>query len=305
MILVFIVGADDTRRLIRAAVGSGVVIALLAIIQAGWLHEVRALGIYRLDAASSPNYLAFALAPLVPLVGAVAIRQSWLRFAVGIVLLLALFLSGSRAGLVAAGVGFIISIVLSSEQFWKQRLVQSICLIALIFGLVGSWLVVRPDFSASSETGGRIASSNNIRWQIWGVTGELVRSQPLTGLGLGNYQQAFGELTLRRVNFSDFITPEARTPHNLAVGLWTDTGILGLLAFMTVLVLVGKSLAVAVKQPAERALAAALIGSWFVLLAHGLVDMPIWKNDLMVLFWLLVALPILITFKQDRRSLPL
>lgn len=290
LLLTFVGGRQEIMRLIRTVVVSGSIVATVGILQALILHESRALGIYRFDAASSPNYLAFVLAPLAPLV-LVAIRRPWLRAVSLASLLAALMLTGSRAGLVAGIAGLGIALVLSSRQFWTQRTVQLACLSVLVLGLFGSWFVVRPDFGASPTTGGRITSSNNIRWQIWGATGELVRAHPVTGLGLGNYQRAFGILTEHRVNFAAYITPEARTPHNLAVGLWTDTGLLGLGAFFVGLVLVGRSLVVGLRRSQTRQLAAVLTGSWFVLLAHGLVDMPIWKNDLFILFWFLVALP--------------
>lgn len=288
------------ERTIQALVGSVALIAGLAIVQVLARDESRALGVYALDAMSSPNYLAFAIAPIVPLVVA-ATKDRRLQVFGACTLLVALFLTGSRAGFVAGAAGLCVAVLLQSASFWRERWVRLMALVLLVGALAGSWLVVRPDFGASPEDGGRVTSSNNVRWQLWGATGELIRAHPLTGVGLGDFQQAFDALTHDRVNFSAYITPEARTPHNLAIGLWTDTGIFGLAAFFALLVLVGRALVRAARVPVTRFIAAALIGSWSVLLAHGLVDMPIWKNDGMVLFWVLAALPLLLNEQRLKR----
>ena len=114
------------------------------------------------------------------------------------------------------------------------------------------------------------------------------------------YQQAFGALTAGRVNYDEFITPNARTPHNLLLATWLETGLLGLVGLMAALVLVGTGLVRALRESQTRPIAAVLVGSWFVILAQGLVDTPVWKNDLFVLFWLLVA--VCLTLAPARRA---
>jgi O-antigen ligase len=75
---------------------------------------------------------------------------------------------------------------------------------------------------------------------------------------------------------------------------WTEVGILGLVAFMYLLV----ALAVRPWQALSRSfgLYRPLIwgtGTAFVMIAvHGLVDSPYWKNDLSVEFWVLAALEV-------------
>ena len=35
------------------------------------------------------------------------------------------------------------------------------------------------------------------------------------------------------------------------------------------------------------------LAAWLIIIIHGLVDVPYFKNDLAVLFWLIVSLPLL------------
>ncbi|MEK7184142.1 MAG: O-antigen ligase family protein [Patescibacteria group bacterium] len=283
-----IVSAEDRRRVLTGLILGGVVVAGWGIVQSFMLNELRALGPYRFDQAASANYLALALASLVPL-SLMLPMWGYFRLIAPAILLVALVLTGSRAGVGAGILGLAVAGVLSSQAFWRERSYQLGALLAVVLLCAGSWLVVRPDFTVSGDAGGRLATSNNIRFEIWGTTSELIRMAPVTGLGLGNYQRAFDELTHDRVNYTAYITPNARTAHNLLIGIWTEAGLLGLLAIVGVLVLVGTRLVIAVRHVKERSQAALLAGAWTVLLAQGLVDMPIWKNDLMIVFWLLAA----------------
>lgn len=333
--LAFLQTRNDMRVLGWGLFGGATFVALWSLVDVGNLQTAeRVIGPYALDANASPNYLAFALAPLLPLAVWVGSRRGHLRgewlvssevkeavpdrhsldhrgFAMttwgwvaltslaAIVIILGLQASDSRAGLVAGLGGLSIAIVLSFQLSAFSFQVRRALVVFLLAACALSWFAVRPNFDLSPEQGGRITASNNVRWQLWSATGELVQQHWLLGTGLGGFQEQFGELTKDRVNYPEFITPRARTPHNLIVGVWMEMGLIGLIGLIVAIVLVGKTLFRALRRPQDRTAAAALLGSWFVLLAHGLVDQPIWKNDTMVMFWLLVALSAVIA--EDKK----
>ncbi|MBI4022604.1 O-antigen ligase family protein [Candidatus Berkelbacteria bacterium] len=298
LLLAFVRTVLDLRTILWGLLAGGLVVALWALVESITPGASRTIGPYDLDPDASPNYLAFALAPLVPLTSwlvksQIANRKSQIISHIGSwivpgLLLAAIAVSGSRAGLVAAVGGGILALVLGAEWFWRLKGAKTVLVVGLLLAAIGSWWVVKPDFSLSDD-GSRTVTSTNVRWQLWAVTGELVRLNPVLGTGLGGFQTAFGELTADRVNFPEFITPRARTPHNLVVGVWVELGLVGLLGLIGSLVLAGKRLFALLRQGSGGPAAAALIGAWFVLLTHGLVDQPIWKNDGMVVFWILVA----------------
>ncbi|MBI2589810.1 O-antigen ligase family protein [Candidatus Berkelbacteria bacterium] len=285
---------NDLERLAMALVVSSTCVALLALIL--WNQADRALGPYALDANASANYLAFALAPALPLVFTLKKIRPLVRIGIGIIILMGLFISASRAGIVGALLGFAIGVVLSSKQFWRSLFIQRTFVGVITLSLILSWWLVRPEFSRSTDEGGRVTSSNNVRWQLWSATGELVRQAPILGLGLGDFQADFTALTRARVNYLEYIAPHARTPHNLFVGIWLETGLLGLAALLLALVLALRNLFRAVRHTDTRLVAAGLLGSWSVFLAIGLVDMPIWKNDNLIVFWLIIASSLMIRF---------
>jgi len=157
-----------------------------------------------------------------------------------------------------------------------------------LIGLVALGVAfVQPDFSLSPGEGGRITASNNIRFEIWKTTNELVTqgSNPVAGVGLGDYQAKFTQLTAHRVNYPEFISPWAVTPHNLWLNAWVNQGLLGLLGIVGLTVMAIKLL-----WKSEPTVAATLVAAGvFAMFIQGLVDTPNWKNDTAVLFWVLLA----------------
>ncbi|PIT94533.1 hypothetical protein COT98_03005 [Candidatus Falkowbacteria bacterium CG10_big_fil_rev_8_21_14_0_10_39_9] len=83
-------------------------------------------------------------------------------------------------------------------------------------------------------------------------------------------------------------------PHNIFLNFWTELGLLGMLLFGWI---IGKYLYCAIKlsgvlrreKRAESFLILGLGAAMVAILVHGLVDVPYFKNDLSVFFWLLFA----------------
>lgn len=78
-------------------------------------------------------------------------------------------------------------------------------------------------------------------------------------------------------------------PHNIFLNFWSELGILGALAFMW---LIGKYLFTALKLffQNKNYLVLGLFGAMTVIVVHGLVDVPYFKNDLSAMFFILLAL---------------
>ena len=78
-------------------------------------------------------------------------------------------------------------------------------------------------------------------------------------------------------------------PHNLFLAAWLYGGIFGLAGFIGILWGVAKKIKVGLRSD-DRAFYLAVAAFFAVTLAHGLVDTTYWKNDLALLWWILVAL---------------
>lgn len=275
---------------------SGLFVAIHTIVQKILGHvtpDGRVIGIF----GYSPNYLALFLMPIAVLTAGLLftdyrlprLQNKYLRWSVvGLLfalLLLAIYFSGSRGGILALvfGIGIFF---LAKYWYWiRERFSSKVIVVVLILvAIYTAWTFIRPNFSASPESG-RVASSNNVRFQIWQASWQLGTTKGvknvILGVGLGNFQNAFGELTKNRANFPEYITPMALTPHNIFLMFWLSTGILGLLSFLGLIIIF--------IHQALRNLSAEytpiILSVFSSIIIYGLVEASIWKNDLSIIFF--------------------
>ena len=115
----------------------------------------------------------------------------------------------------------------------------------------------------------------------------MLHNHPIFGAGINAYLTVMAPYRLVDSN----LVPEPY-PHNIFLTTWTETGLLGLAAFSWILgalILMPwrrLSNAQGIYLPVLWGVGAAFV----MILVHGLVDSPYWKNDLSLEFWLLAAL---------------
>ena len=80
-------------------------------------------------------------------------------------------------------------------------------------------------------------------------------------------------------------------PHNIFLNFWTELGLAGMVLFAWIIgrfVYLGLKL---LKQESDqKGIILGLICAMVVIFVHGLVDVPYFKNDLAVVFWVLLAM---------------
>ncbi|MFA4954615.1 MAG: O-antigen ligase family protein [Patescibacteria group bacterium] len=119
--------------------------------------------------------------------------------------------------------------------------------------------------------------SGKVRLIMWGETWNMLKDRPLFGAGLGAYPAVFKPY--HKATFIEIF----QYPHNIILNLWSELGLLGIAAFIW--------LAVVWLKTARRAgLVFAL--PLVAILVQGLVDVPYFKNDLAIMFWIFAALTI-------------
>jgi O-antigen ligase len=272
---------DALKKIVGFLFGCGTltaVIALIAFLMGLKTNDGRLLDLDHL----SPNYLAMFLSPIL-VIGLIKIKEKivakqsfWWWGAGCLIILLALYLTGSRGAIVAVGAGLLVLLYnLMSKPKYKKIGRWITLLLAVVF-LAGTVWFFRPDFTDHA----RKATSSNIRYYIWVTSFEMIQKNPIWGVGLSNYQDYFKNLTYNRVNYPEYIAPEALTAHNFYLQLYLTIGVIGLVVF---LVLIISSYFWQIKDLAASA-------AFIAILAYGLVDTPFFRNDLSLLFWLLLAL---------------
>lgn len=131
------------------------------------------------------------------------------------------------------------------------------------------------------------SSSLEIRINQWRETAELLMAHPFRGGGLANYQNA-----VRPFHTHEFLEIYLY-PHTILLNTWSELGLLGLIAFIWLLVAIGNTLQKALNahfiSGNSRALAWGMTMAWICIVIHGLVDVPYFKNDLSILWMIFVA----------------
>jgi len=194
---------------------------------------------------------------------------------------------------------------------WRLRLVVTAVMVAVLITL-----------SLSPIGLGRLQSKimlrdldGQIRRQQWAETRKMLAGgRIITGAGLANYQMAVAPyhqegIFVRDYNDSDFqrkvvFNADYRRrvwqpleiylyPHNIFLNFWSELGLAGMLLFLWIIVkyfIISLKSVKSIKSERERALILGLACAMIVIVVHGLVDAPYFKNDLAVLFWVLVGM---------------
>lgn len=159
--------------------------------------------------------------------------------------------------------------------------------------------------------------SGQIRLQQWRETVKILQgSKIITGTGLANYQNAVAPyhqegIFFNRDKIDNFhaVTWASSTlqkkywqpveiylyPHNIFLNFWTEIGLFGALLFVWIII---KAIIMSARSTNKhqtsrnsiKYINLGFIGALIVISVHGLVDVPYFKNDLSVMFFVIIAL---------------
>jgi len=270
----FIVGGSAVALvgLVQYALGKN-----LALAEGGW---PRLQSVYH-----SPNNTALYLGRVWPFLVAVPLWSTTTRTRramYGLALLpvtLAVVLSFSRGALL---LGLPMALLAmgwhaGGRYRWLTVILTLVCLLALLP------LLRFPRFASLLETD---HGSTFFRLGVWRSSLNLIREHPWTGIGPGNFLEAYRTRYVLPSAWEEF---NLEHPHNLYLDHWTRLGILGVLAGVAVQIAFFRQ-QLRWSGDADRGLSIALTGSMVALLAHGLVDNSLFFPDLAMAFFLILAL---------------
>ena len=219
-----------------------------------------------------PNALALFLAPLIGLFFTLELKnyhlfeEKWVTRTCLTLMAVALLLTFSRGAWIAVLITLGL-LLLKNIGLKKTGLVAAGI---LILGFLLPELRERI-LSGISDPSARA------HWDLMTVGINKVLQSPFLGNGLYGFRT-----TLEQSTFTGEIL---NYPHNIFLNFWLEIGLLGLLAF-------GWIINLALRQQKKHLSVPALAASSFLLIVvlHGLVDAPYFKNDLAILFWFSISL---------------
>ena len=232
---------------------------------------------------------------------------SFFLFLTIILSLLSIYFAKSEGALVGIAAGLVLFGILANKK------IRLITIGLIIVGTIGIFTNQQTrSFAIEKITLKDL--SGEIRKQQWRETWSMLKEsnqQFILGSGLSNYQNKIRPYHQEGIFFNKNHDPDFRRkivifdekyksehwqpveiylyPHNIFLNFWTELGLLGMILFAWI---IGKfSIQNHTAQNMQkRFIALGLLGAMAVIFVHGLVDVPYFKNDLAILFWLIITM---------------
>ncbi len=253
--------------------------------------HIRAFGPFE-----SPNYLAMFLAPTLFL----SLIYFQFRSKIGHIIFLtiifvlpviAIIFSGSRGGLLAI---LILLILYGVMKFMARSKIKKNKFVifsgsAILLYIIGEIVAIQ----------GYLDST---RKEIYHYALVMLKGHTLFGIGLGNFQARADQLSMadRNYSFREFVLSYALHPHNLILAVWLNLGLLGIIAFMIIIFQFFKTNFLKIRE--FEGFRIPLVLAMSAILIHGLFDTTYFKNDLSVIFWLILAVSFLVNNSKQLRA---
>ena len=268
---------EDKKNILKAVYASAF---LVACFSAGYFLTGRLTFDGRLQAFyNSPNFLAMCLAPAI-IIGTFLFKENR-RFYLGslAVIIFSFYQTRSYAAWLAVFIAISTLIIIRNKKNtveWKK-------LIITVFIIGAMFLSQRnTDKMNSFIELGKERSSTSSRLMIWHSAIKIGFDNPIAGIGPGNFQNKYLEYQKYFPPYLEWAVPQ---PHSLFLALWLQAGLLGCIGFFWVIIVWLKELIGRKEWNQEDYV---FLGIMVYMLLHGLVDTTYFKNDLAVLFWLIV-----------------
>lgn len=265
----------------------------VAVSSVGAIYE--ALGILTYDGRlkifwDSPNQLAMFLA--APLLIGICLWEKKFGRGFGIFLIgLNLLYTFSYGAWMAIGIALLVILWLKYGKIFPQKHLAILLIIFIILLSLASFY----KYENVTNMGNR--SSLASRLTIWKSAGLMVENSPLFGIGPGNFQNKYLEYQEYFPPYLEWSVPQ---PHNIFLAFWLESGLVGLAGFIMLLVYFFRDNKKAIQ--ANRDLGIILLGIIIYVLIHGLVDTTYWRNDLALVFWMVIVANIFLTRKKEKNT---
>ncbi|HET7467791.1 MAG TPA: O-antigen ligase family protein [Candidatus Dormibacteraeota bacterium] len=224
---------------------------------------------------------------LVPLI---AIAGSYLLYSrdrlerilsVGFIALavVATLLSFSRGGYLALAVVALGLAISHRRRWWLLGGAVAAAIVLILIPPINHRLAIELDFSNGSNT---LVG----RFELWKASLQMLSQHLIFGAGLSGFAATLAPY------WNPTHTDRFIYPHNIVLNFWSETGLLGVVAFAWIMVVgfrtswLGSRQTSSPWRPLELGILLALVG----VIVHGLVDVPYFKNDLSLEFWTLIGL---------------
>jgi putative inorganic carbon (HCO3(-)) transporter len=173
-----------------------------------------------------------------------------------------LFLTYTRSALIAAGLGLLVVGLLQSKRLLVGLFVVGMVGLLVVPSLSGRFSDLTQYQSKQAAVGGQPNSGNTLAWRLsyWTEVLPLANRNPVSGIGL---------------NMTQYNTDKAKQPHNDFIRAYVETGIIGFIAYVSMMVALigmGRRAVRTVTEPSlDRGVAIGFLGCAVAFLAVSMV----------------------------------
>lgn len=301
-VFVDVIKAGRHLKLIFIGLGSSAIyISAVAIAQrffswpipAPWQAELRVTSIFEY-----PNAVGLFLGPLILIFIGLVLQKNYslsegsmasgpeskglkIFFALAATLsTLAIILAKSEGAIL----GIVAGLFILGFLWNKRARLTTIILSALVLIILLSVPITR---TYLTEKAALRDWSGLVRRITWDETWNMLRDRPILGAGLNGYQTAMVPYH-KNAAIEIFLYP-----HNIFLNFWSELGLLGLFTFLLTIILFLKN-TIGLKSANNQQWSIIILGAMTTFIIHGLVDVPYFKNDLSILFWILTTLSLIL-----------
>lgn len=231
------------------------------LIPATWTAERRITSVFEY-----PNAAALFLAPIIAL-----FLSSPAGLAVSALSLGVIAMAKSAGGLIAA----------AASLFFLGIMNKKTRLISIVFALAMTLIILVDPLAQGLRSQITMSDWSGRVHQIgWKESIAMLKDHPLFGAGLSGFP-----IVVKPYHHAQGVEI-FQYPHNLFLAALSEIGLMGLIGLILVLIWFFKRAYTLHATRYTPYLTAAMVA----MLVHGLVDVPYFKNDLSMLFWLLIVL---------------
>ncbi len=231
---------------------------------------------------TSPNAVGLYLAPILPIMCAVILKQ-WEPLkklniktigllGVSFLAVLALLFTKSQGAWIGLGAGILVFLFFLGFRNITIGLAVAGIVMALAMPSIRQALLFQDQ-----------AGKN--RLTLWSYSWTFLKQNPKNFILGTGVRQFFRKI--QKPYYDKKVMERLIYPHNIFLNFWTEIGLVGALAATSI---IGYAVYLANKiRKLNKILGAGFMGALTALVVHGLVDVPYFKNDLAFLFWILIA----------------
>ena len=209
-------------------------------------------------------------------------RDRLTALAWALILAVAFVLTFSRGGYLAIAIFGVLTVINVRPDLRRPLLIVGVAVAVVV--LVTVVLASTTPLMKSRFSYRALNYTLQTRSAIFTATVSIIAAHPILGVGLGGYVY----------NLHGFLEIY---PHDVYMTFWVEVGLLGLLAFLFILVKLGVGAwrAMPLASGLDKALLWGVVGTVVTWAVHGIVDSPYWKNDMAIEFWLVAAIAVAVT----------